>query len=55
MTPVRPRRGRLVHYSADLRKTLCGRPMKGWTVAPDESATCLTCAEIDLDIHIRGN
>lgn len=55
MTPIRPKRGGLVHLSADLRKTLCGRKAEGWKLAPDELLTCSQCAEIDLDIAVRGN
>jgi hypothetical protein len=53
--PVRGPRGRFVHLTVDLRRSLCGRKVDGWRVDPDTGPECLTCAEIDLDIHDRGN
>lgn len=55
MTPVRGKRGRLIHLSADLRKTLCGRRVEGWIVEPDTNATCSVCVDVDLDIARNGN
>ena len=43
MTPVRSKRSHLVHVSADLKRTLCGRAVKAWIIEPDQAVTCLTC------------
>ena len=56
MTPVRARRGRLIHLVAigigkdlapeDLPVVLCGRRIKSPVVEPDLSVTCERCHEI---------
>jgi hypothetical protein len=43
MTPVRSRRGALIHLTADLRRTMCGRKADGWVVEPDAVETCIVC------------
>ena len=43
MTNVRSKRSHLVHVTADLRKTLCGRKADGWLIEPDQAVTCLIC------------
>jgi hypothetical protein len=43
VTPIRSRRSHMVHVSWDLKRTLCGRPVKAWIVEPDAPVTCLTC------------
>jgi hypothetical protein len=60
MTPVRGKRGRLVHLMAFIRrdftpedaarKTLCGRSLRGPMIV-DEEVTCPGCE----DIVERGN
>lgn len=54
-TPVRGPRGRFVHLTVDLRRSLCGRKVDGWRVDVDGGPECLTCAEIDTDIARWGN
>ncbi len=43
MTPVRSKRSHVVHLSADLRRTMCGKRCDGWLVEPDQAETCLVC------------
>jgi hypothetical protein len=43
MTPVRGPRGKVVHVSFDLKRSLCGRKVSGWIIEPDACITCLTC------------
>lgn len=43
MTPVRSRKGVVIHLTADLRRTMCGRKADGWIVEPDAVETCIKC------------
>lgn len=54
MTPVRTRKGKRMHLSADLRNTLCNRHLVAPIVEPNESPNCIRCLEVEADIA-RGN
>lgn len=46
MTPVRSKRGKDVHASYDLRRTVgCNKKCDGWIVEPDKLLTCPLCIE----------
>ena len=47
--PVRLRRGRLVHVTADLQETACGWPCSGAVYAVDEATNCKKCLRVQLD------
>lgn len=42
---VRGKRGRLVHWTRDLRICLCGRRCDGFIVEPDVEADCQACRD----------
>lgn len=56
MTPVRGRRGKLVHAMAvgirqdlapdEIPQLVCGKKLKGAVIAHDEYVTCPVCVEI---------
>lgn len=45
MTPVRGKRGKWVHWTHDLRTTLCRKKCDGWIVEPDTKPTCEICLD----------
>jgi len=47
--PVRLRRGRLVHVTADLQETACTWPLNSAIYAVDEAPTCKKCLRVMLD------
>ena len=47
--PVRPRRGKLVHVTADLQRTPSGSSASGWSYAVDEAPTSKRCLLAMLD------
>jgi hypothetical protein len=55
MTPIRARRGRVIHATWDLRKTGCKRPCDGYVVEPDTAIDCEKCIAVGKDIEANGN
>jgi hypothetical protein len=49
MTRVRGKRGKLVHATTDLRRSLCNRKVDGFIVEPDSDITCDVCLTIARD------
>lgn len=47
--PVRLRRGKLVHVTADLLRTPCSRSVAGAIYAVDEAPTCKRCLRAMLE------
>jgi hypothetical protein len=43
MTPVRTRRGKVVHLTHDLQVTLCGKTLQGYIVEPRAEPLCRAC------------
>lgn len=43
MTPVRSIRGKVIHLTADVRRTMCGKKCDGWIIEADAVETCLVC------------
>lgn len=51
MTPIRARRGKYIHCTADCRLTLCGRRCSGWVLGTERwpnvpaQEACPLCVE----------
>ena len=43
LTPVRSKRGAVIHLTADMRETMCRRSCDGWILEPDAVETCMRC------------
>lgn len=55
MTPVRSKRGSIIHATWDLRRTGCKRKCDGYVVEPDTAIDCEKCIAVGKDIEANGN